>query len=260
MVMVKGGEFVLNLVERGYSRAGISGRIVHELGRDIVRGVYKPGERLPNEMAFINRFNGSRTVIREAFRVLSAKGLLEARQRAGTSVRSRSYWNLWDPDVLSWHSAQDLDENTIRQLFELRMIVEPEAARMLTQKSRIAKAVTVLEKNYFLMERAWDEKDFEKVKSLEISFHLMLIDYCGNEFLVRSRYAVQLILQHCQHVLSNNGAMALGAARWYSLILEKIRQGDADAVASTVKSLVVRDRELIDQATSQETQSASEVA
>ncbi|MBL4666099.1 MAG: FadR family transcriptional regulator [Sneathiella sp.] len=251
---------MLNLVERGYSKAGISGRIVHELGRNIVSGVYQQGERLPNEMEFIAKFSGSRTVIREAFRVLSAKGLLEARQRAGTSVRARAYWNLRDPDVLSWHSIETMDKSTIRQLFELREIVEPEAARLLTIKKNSGPSLVFLETKYYMMERAWDENNIEKVRELEVAFHLALIDHCGNEFLARSRYAVQLLLRYIQEMLLSRDVEFAGAARWYSLILDKLKQGDADGVVSTVRSLIVRDRELLDQAAMRTEQDTSEVA
>ncbi|OUR80183.1 hypothetical protein A9Q83_01790 [Alphaproteobacteria bacterium 46_93_T64] len=239
---------MLNMVERGYPRSGIHGRVVHELGREIVSGVLKQGEKLPNEAEFINRFNGSRTAIREAFRVLSAKGLLEARQRAGTRVRVRAYWNLWDPDILSWHSVSNLDEQVVRQLFELRAMVEPEAARLLAENPSKGVGVSVLEKHCHEMEQAWNEGCASKVKEAQISFHLSLIDNCENEFLVRTREAVQLILRHCQEMRPVQSIDALGTTRWYSLITEKISKGDASAATNAIRSLVISDRERMTQA------------
>jgi len=111
-----------------------------------------------------------------------------------------------------------------------------------------------------MMERAWDENNIEKVRELEVAFHLALIDHCGNEFLARSRYAVQLLLRYIQEMLLSRDVEFAGAARWYSLILDKLKQGDADGVVSTVRSLIVRDRELLDQAAKRTEQDTSEVA
>ncbi|MBL4739958.1 MAG: FadR family transcriptional regulator [Sneathiella sp.] len=74
---------------RRYPQVGIHGRVVHELGKDIVRGFFRPLEKLPDEATLTDRFKSSRTALREALRVLAAKGLLEARQRAGTIVRAK---------------------------------------------------------------------------------------------------------------------------------------------------------------------------
>ena len=77
-------------------------RIVRDLGMRIVAGEFKPGDRLPAEATLLADYEVSRPVLREATRVLVAKGLVLSRQRAGATVRPRSEWHLLDPDVLFW--------------------------------------------------------------------------------------------------------------------------------------------------------------
>jgi DNA-binding FadR family transcriptional regulator len=108
-------------------------RNVHEylatkLGREIVGGHYKPGDQLPNEIDLRDQLSVSRTALREAYRVLTAKGLISSRQNVGTRVKPRSEWNMLDPDVLKWHLEAGPSEEFIVDLFDLRQMVEPPAA------------------------------------------------------------------------------------------------------------------------------------
>src|ERR1700730_3325462 len=81
-----------------YPEQSLHGRIVHAIGRRIVRGDLHPGDLLPAE----TELRASRTVVREAVKVLAATRLVESRPKIGTRVRPRDAWNLLDPDVLTW--------------------------------------------------------------------------------------------------------------------------------------------------------------
>src|SRR5690554_603084 len=78
-------------------------QVIFTLGTRIVSGDYAEGQVLPGDAELIARFGVSRTVLREALKTLSAKGMVEARARVGTKVLPRSRWNMFDPDVLLWH-------------------------------------------------------------------------------------------------------------------------------------------------------------
>jgi len=112
----------------------IHGTIAHDLGVQIVTGAYQPGDVLPGEIEFAEQLQVSRSVYREAVRMLMAKGLVESRPKAGTSVSARSRWNLLDPDVLAWMFEGEPSDAFIRSLFELRMIVEPAAAAVAAER------------------------------------------------------------------------------------------------------------------------------
>lgn len=108
----------------------LHGAIAHKLGTAILSGQYQPGDTLSGEVAFAEELEVSRSAYREAIQVLTAKGLVESRPKAGTRVLPRTRWNLLDPEVLAWAFAGEPDIQFVRDLFELRAIVEPAAARL----------------------------------------------------------------------------------------------------------------------------------
>ena len=112
----------------------IHGSIAHDLGVAIVTGRYQPGEILSGEIEFAEQLKVSRSAYREAVRILAAKGLVESRPKTGTRVNERSRWHLLDPDVLAWSFEAEPSEDFIRDLFELRMIVEPAAAELAARR------------------------------------------------------------------------------------------------------------------------------
>src|SRR3972149_5816084 len=75
--------------------------LANRLGREIVGGLYPPGSLLPNEVEMCARFSVSRTTLREAYSMLSAKSLIVARPKVGTRVRPKTDWNMLDPEVLA---------------------------------------------------------------------------------------------------------------------------------------------------------------
>jgi DNA-binding FadR family transcriptional regulator len=104
--------------------------LARQLGIAILSGEHPPGEGFGGEIERSEALGVSRTAYREAMRILTAKGLLESRPKAGTHVTPRRRWNLLDPDVLEWMFSGNPDECFIRDLFELRGVIEPAAAAL----------------------------------------------------------------------------------------------------------------------------------
>jgi len=104
-------------------------QIARELGRRIVAEAYRPGDLLEDEAALATRFQVSRSVIRDAVKILVGKGLLEVRRGIGTRVRARANWGLLDDDVLAWHQSAPPSPRFLAQLMDVRLIIEPKAAR-----------------------------------------------------------------------------------------------------------------------------------
>ena len=102
--------------------------LARALGIAILSGEFAPGEAFGGEIEQSEARGVSRTAYREAMRILTAKGLLESRPKAGTHVTPRQRWNLLDPDVLEWMFSGRPDERFIHDLFELRGVIEPAAA------------------------------------------------------------------------------------------------------------------------------------
>ena len=118
------------------SQSGSSGRsslhasVVEQIGRRIVQGEFLPGEALPNADDSSEMLDVSRTVLREAIKVLAGKGLVESRPKTGTRVRPRAEWNFLDPDVLAWRYSGPIVPDDVTALFELRRAIEPMSANL----------------------------------------------------------------------------------------------------------------------------------
>src|SRR4029079_5767613 len=104
--------------------------VVEELGIRIVRGILKPNEAFPHEADLGREFGGSRSVIREAVKSLAAKGLIESRTRTGIRVLAPMHWNLLDVEVLAWRYSVMPQAQFYIELFEIRQMIEPEAAAL----------------------------------------------------------------------------------------------------------------------------------
>lgn len=112
----------------------LRGAVAHYLGTAIVSGRIAPGEILTGEVENAEALDVSRSAYREAVQVLTAKGLVESRPKIGTRVLPRDRWNILDPAVLAWAFSGEPDVEFVRDLFELRAIVEPAAARLAAER------------------------------------------------------------------------------------------------------------------------------
>ena len=108
--------------------------IARDLGTAILTGRHRPGDLFEGEIEASERLGVSRTAYREAVRILIAKGMLESRPKAGTRVLPRHRWNVLDPEMLAWMFAGEPDSEFIRDLFELRGVIEPAAAEFAARR------------------------------------------------------------------------------------------------------------------------------
>lgn len=111
-------------------------QLARTLALEIVRGVRKPGDILPSELDMSVTLSISRTAVRDAFRTLAAKGMVEPRSKRGTCVTEKSKWSLLDPDLMDWMFASDPAPDLVRNLFEMRLIIEPAVAALAAQRRK----------------------------------------------------------------------------------------------------------------------------
>jgi DNA-binding FadR family transcriptional regulator len=155
------------------------GRIVRELGMRIVSGELPPGERLPGEPVLMAAYEVSRPVLREAVRVLVAKGLVVSKQRAGAIVRPRSDWHLLDPDVLYWLIQSKPRPEFVSTLLTVRRIFEPAAAALAAQVATEAQLRGVAEA-YEGMAAA---RTAEQLLEPDVAFHRRIAEATNNDLL-----------------------------------------------------------------------------
>jgi len=154
-------------------------RIVHDLGTRIVAGEFKPGDRLPAESELLAEYEVSRPVLREATRVLVAKGLVQSRQRAGASVRPRNEWHLLDPDVLYWSIQVRPQPEFVETLLTVRRVFEPAAAALAARAASEADLARIAEA-YASMEAA---RTTDELLEPDLAFHRRIAEATHNDLL-----------------------------------------------------------------------------
>jgi DNA-binding FadR family transcriptional regulator len=160
---------------------GLHGQLVQQLGQMIVSGDLGADRPLvPEEIG--QRFEVSRTVVRESLRVLEAKGLVSARPNVGTRVRPVSDWNLLDPDIIEWRAFGPQRDDQRRELFELRWSIEPLAARLAAGHGREdvqQRLVDMAE----IMGHSAGQGDTLTFARADAEFHSLVLQVSGNRML-----------------------------------------------------------------------------
>jgi DNA-binding FadR family transcriptional regulator len=183
-------------VDASEGRSGPAGRnltfgMLEALGRAIVTGAYE-GQRFPTEAELAVEHDVSRSVTREAVKMLTAKGLLTARPRKGTTVQPASSWNLFDTDVLRWLLERKFSLELLRQFSELRIAIEPEAAALAAREANPA-AVAEIRSGFERMEAA--EASGEDNLEADICFHIAVLNASANPFYMQFRDVVSTALR-----------------------------------------------------------------
>ena len=134
----------------------VHGNTVDHLGEAIVAGRYPAGSSIPAEPRLCEELGVSRTVIRESVKSLVAKGLVSTGPKVGTRVLSEDQWNWFDPDVILWKSKAGLTREFLRDLQDLRRVLEPAAVRMAAERAT-AQDLADIEAAYQGMRQAVEE-------------------------------------------------------------------------------------------------------
>ena len=178
-------------------------RVVHGLGARIVRGELKPGSPVPTEDELVSQFDVGRSALREGVKVLAGKGLLESRTSAGTRVRPRGSWNLLDPDVLRWRYAPVASAADIRVLADLRVALEPGAARLAAAAASPAHRAAVA----VAMARLWAAADEQAAfAQADLDFHRAVFAAAGNDLLLYIHDVVSVALSAIRPLHTHSAA------------------------------------------------------
>lgn len=216
-------------VRKGGQPANVA--LARRIGVAIVTGRHEPGSGLPGEIDLAERFEVSRSVIREALRMLAAKGLVESKPKAGTRVRERQAWNLLDPELLGWmFEGEPPPLAFVRSLFQLRMIVEPAAAE-LAAVSRTSRQLTRM--GHALEEMAKLGLDSEAGRAADQSFHATILEATGNELLVSLSASIAAAVRWTTFFKYRAGAPRDPVAEHQALFEAIARSDGPDARAAT---------------------------
>jgi DNA-binding FadR family transcriptional regulator len=170
----------------------VYGQTLDLIGEAIVAGRYPVGAAIPPEPILCDELGISRTVVREAIKSLIAKGLLVAGPKVGTRVLPADSWNWFDPDVVAWQTKAGLTRGFLRDLQELRRVIEPAAVRMAAERAT-TKDIAELETAYAGMKQAV-EHGGDYVTS-DLHFHQGLLRAGGNRMMVQMSKAIGALLR-----------------------------------------------------------------
>lgn len=170
----------------------VHGNTVDHLGEAIVGGRYAPGTSIPPEPMLCEELGVSRTVVREAVKSLVAKGLVSTGPKVGTRVLKDDHWNWFDPDVIVWKSKAGLTPEFLRDLQDLRRVVEPAAVGLAAQRATAAD-IAEIEIAYAGMKRAVEEGG--DYVTHDLRFHQGLLRACHNRMLGQMSKALSALLR-----------------------------------------------------------------
>lgn len=172
-------------------RASLSFRLADQLGRRIVCGDYAQEQPFPTEAELAQKFGVSRTAIREAVKMLAAKGLVSSKPRQGIRIQPEESWNILDTDVLRWSLEGSLSRAVLREFFQMRIAIEPEAAALGAQLGRPRHLRTVASALERMRAAAAGS---EASREADIAFHVAILYATENRFYVRMRDFVRTAL------------------------------------------------------------------
>jgi GntR family transcriptional regulator, galactonate operon transcriptional repressor len=221
--------------DRSYRSDGVHGRLVHDLGRRIVSGEFAPGDLLPTETALVSELGSGRSAVREAVKVLTAKGLVRTRTKTGTIVLPETTWNLLDPDVLAWRYQTDPTDQQLDDLAGLRIALEPEAAR-LAARNRSQAATAPITAAYQRM--AGTVADPDVFIGHDLAFHRAIVDAGGNLLMAQLSDLLHTALAAARQVHTRNVRRNKRTLAAHRAVLDAITSHDAEAAATLMRKLV----------------------
>ena len=213
----------------------LRGAVAHYLGTAIVSGRIAPGERLTGEVANSEALDVSRSAYREAVQVLTAKGLVESRPKAGTRVLPRSKWNMLDPAVLAWAFSGEPDLDFVRDLFELRAIVEPNAARLAAER-RDKADIKAMKDALGKMRRF--TLATEAGRAADRDFHDALLQATHNSTLVALSASIGAAVNWTTQFKQRARALPRDPLPDHVRVFDAIVAGDPDAASQAMRVLV----------------------
>ncbi|MFI1769967.1 FadR/GntR family transcriptional regulator [Streptomyces sp. NPDC020800] len=212
-----------------YANRGVHGQTVEALARKVLSGEFAQGQIL-DLTALQRELDVSLTALRESLKVLSAKGMVDARQKRGTFIRPRSDWNLLDADVLRWQSSVDSGTGLLASLDEVRYIFEPAAAQFAAER-RTDDDLRTLEAALSAMAEGSGSPGGED--QFDLAFHRALLVAAHNELLARMEVIVESAMAE-RSKFESRSARCADHVLSHRAVLEAVRRRDPAAAAAAM--------------------------
>lgn len=233
--MIKPPRLALGRVQK----RNLFAHVVEDLGTRIIKGDLRPGDPFPIEADLGREFGASRSVIREAVKSLAARGLIESKTRTGIRVMPPTHWNLLDPEVLSWRFSAMPPVQFYGELFEIRLMIEPEAAALAAER---AHASDIAEIGEAFAEMTKVSPSSPAAIDADLRFHRAILAAGKNALLHQMGHLIAVGLYISHQTSSESFTVFLPQ---HGKVLEAIRARDPKAARRAMEKLLGETREFI---------------
>jgi DNA-binding FadR family transcriptional regulator len=216
--------------------------IVHDLGVAIVTGVYSKQNPFPVEAELCRQYGASRSVLREAVKMLTAKGLLGARPRQGTWVEPEEKWNLLDPDILGWLLERKFSPALLIEFSEIRLAVEPGAAALAARVGGPAEKAAV--RSAIERMQAAERGDDDPLES-DIAFHVAVLRATMNRFYAQLTGLTATALRFSIRTTNRYKGVQLASVADHKKVADAILAGKPAVAAEAMRKLIQEALDLI---------------
>ncbi|MEU5900766.1 MULTISPECIES: FCD domain-containing protein [Streptomyces] len=223
---------------------GLHSRVLESLGPAITAGEYPPGSVLrTDELA--QRFEVSRSVMREAVRVLESMHLVASRRRVGVTVLPAEEWNVYDPQVIRWRLAGADRPRQLRSLTVLRSAVEPVAAGLAARYATAAQCAELTECALGMVAHSRGHQ-LEGYLRHDVAFHRVILNASGNEMFARLGDVVAEVLtgRTAHQVMFEDPDPP--AVTLHVRVAEAVREGDAVRAEALTREIALGALEELD--------------
>lgn len=212
----------------------LSQRMVQELGRTIICGEFVD-DSLPTEAELCDKFGVSRSAVREAVKMLSAKGLITSKPRQGIRIQPEDQWNIFDPDLLRWVLESKPSLHVLKEFLQVRIAIEPEAAALAARYADDSKLADI-EKALEGMRQA--EGNSQEDLEADIAFHVSILYASNNRFYIRLRdfisTALRVSISHTNPIKGNHE----GVVEDHSKVFNAIKNRNPERARQAMLALI----------------------
>lgn len=227
---------------RERSFGSLTQQIVHELGKAIVTRQYSEDVPFPIEADICQKYNASRSIVREAIKVLNAKGLLIARPRKGTYIRPEHDWNLLDPDILYWMLQRPLSLPLLIDFTRVRLAIEPEVAAEAARSGTGSQHDAIAEAIQQLKETATNADEHLEA---DIRLHLAILEASNNPFFQSMSSMIETALRFSIRFTRLKRPAQRASLKGHKEIVDAILARDGETAAVTSRALMQETLEMM---------------
>lgn len=163
---------------KGVSRVPVVQQVVDSMKEYIGEEQMEVGRKLPTEKEWCEKLGVGRGTVREAFRILEARGLVEIKPGRGAFLAGLK--EMEHQDIVDWFVKNEVE---LKDYIEVRSAIEPLCVRIVARKGDDA-ALVQIEKIHNLFVRAVAEDNIADMARYDEKFHRQIVESSKNTMLI----------------------------------------------------------------------------